>query len=180
MPSSHDRQITIFSPEGKLYQIEYAIKAVSNAGILCLGFKGADTVCVVCPKKVSEKLMDKDCVTNLYKITPKIGALCVGSVPDCKVVVMQARQMAAKFKDANGYDMPVHFLAQKIGKKAQVGGSFFGAEIKRRRRWASLCLVRGRGGSFPVGFPRRLFSLCLFMRLPPSHCSWRRKAHKHK
>lgn len=117
---NHDRQITIFSPEGNLYQIEYAIKSVSNCGTLAVCLRGKDSVVMVAQKKVPEKLMDRDYVTNMYKITQKIGCLAIGSIPDSKAVVQQARQMAAKFKNSNGYDIPVHFLASKVGKKAQI------------------------------------------------------------
>ena len=70
--------------------------------------------------QVPDKLQDASHVTHMYAITPTIGALCIGSNPDCKVVVLQARQIAAKFKDQNGYPIPVHFLASKVGKKAQI------------------------------------------------------------
>jgi len=117
---NHDRQITIFSPEGKLYQIEYAVKSIQNEGILGVCLRGKDSVCMVCQKKVPDKLQDASHVTHMYAITPNIGALCIGSNPDCKVVVLQARQIAAKFKDQNGYEIPAHFLASKVGKKAQI------------------------------------------------------------
>lgn len=116
----HDRQITIFSPEGKLYQIEYAIKAVQQGGLLGVCLRGKDSVCVVSQKKVSDKLMDRSHVTNTYKITPSIGCLAIGRVPDCKKLVQEAREFAAEFKDENGYDIPVHFLAQRIGKRNQI------------------------------------------------------------
>lgn len=103
-----------------MYQIEYAMKAVTNAGILGIALRGKDTVTMVCQKKVPDKLMDRSYITNMYNITPKIGCMCIGYVPDCKIIVTQARQIAAKFKDNNGYDIPVHFLAQKIGKKGQI------------------------------------------------------------
>lgn len=129
MSRSHDRHITIFSQEGKLYQIEYALKSVAQAGILGICLRGKDTVCMVCQKKVSDKLMDPSSVTSMYAITPKIGCMALGSNPDAKSVVMEARQMAAKFKDQNGYDIPVHFLAQRVGKKAQIWTQHAGGRI---------------------------------------------------
>lgn len=117
---NYDRHITIFSPEGSLYQVEYAIKAVSNCGILGIGLRGKDTVAMVSQRKVPDKLLDKGYITNMYQITPKIGCLALGMVPDCKRAVMDLRQKAAKFLSKNGYPIPVHVLAQKAGKEAQL------------------------------------------------------------
>jgi len=117
---NYDRHITIFSPDGRLHQIEYALKAVNQSGLTGVCLRGKDTVCMVTQKKVTEKLLDRNYVTSFFKITPKIGCFAVGFVPDCRTVVLQTRQFAAQFKDENAYDIPLHVLAEKVGKQAQL------------------------------------------------------------
>jgi len=47
-----DRALTIFSPEGKLYQIEYAFKAISGAGVTAIAVRGKEGVVIVGQRKI--------------------------------------------------------------------------------------------------------------------------------
>jgi len=119
--SGYDRHITIFSPEGRLYQVEYAFQAVKkNQNVTSVALRGDDSVVCVTQKKVTEKLLDKDFVTHLYNITPNIGCLMTGMTADARAVVYKAREIASKFKDKNGYEIPVHYLSLKLANVGQV------------------------------------------------------------
>uniref|UniRef100_A0A3Q7J3Q6 Proteasome subunit alpha type n=1 Tax=Solanum lycopersicum TaxID=4081 RepID=A0A3Q7J3Q6_SOLLC len=102
----YDRHITIFSPEGRLFQVEYAFKAVKAAGITSIGVRGKDSVCVVTQKKVPDKLLDQTSVSHLFPITKYLGLLATGMTADARTLVQQARNEAAEFRFKYGYEMP--------------------------------------------------------------------------
>lgn len=115
-----DRTISIFSPEGRLYQIEYAFKAVKSTGLTSIAVRGADCVVFIAQKRVQDKLIDPSSVTHLFKLTEKIGCVMTGIIPDCKAVVRKAREFAAEFEFEHGYTIPVHYLARKVADEAQI------------------------------------------------------------
>ncbi|KAB5552258.1 hypothetical protein DKX38_009569 [Salix brachista] len=116
----YDRHITIFSPEGRLFQVEYAFKAVKAASTTSIGVRGSDSVCVVTQKKVPDKLLDQTSVTHLFPITKFLGLLATGMTADARNLVQQARNEAAEFRFRYGYEMPVDALSRWIADKSQV------------------------------------------------------------
>eukprot|EP00475_Leptophrys_vorax_P024687 TRINITY_DN34118_c0_g1_i1.p1 TRINITY_DN34118_c0_g1~~TRINITY_DN34118_c0_g1_i1.p1 ORF type:complete len:249 (+),score=30.12 TRINITY_DN34118_c0_g1_i1:254-1000(+) len=118
--AGYDRHITIFSPEGRLYQVEYAFKAVKSVAVTSIAVRGKDSVCFVTQKKVPDKLTDETSVTNLFAINTKIGMLATGLTADARNLVLRARNEAAEFRFKFGYDVPVDYLARRLADMAQV------------------------------------------------------------
>jgi 20S proteasome subunit alpha 1 len=118
--AGYDRHITIFSPEGRLYQVEYAFKAARSDNLTSIGVRGEDSVALVVQKKVPEKLIDPTSVTHVFKISDHIGCVITGLLPDAKDLVARARADAAEFEYKNGYAVPCMALAHKIGDRAQI------------------------------------------------------------
>jgi len=115
-----DRHITVFSPEGRLYQVEYAFKAAKSPGFTSIGVRGADSVVLVTQKKVPDKLLDPSSVTHMFKITDQIGCVSTGLQPDAKNQVQRCRYESAQFEYENGFKIPVEHVALKCANVAQV------------------------------------------------------------
>ena len=116
---SFEKLMKVFSPDGRIYQMEYAFKAIQTFGQTSVAIRGNDSVVVITQKKVPDKLIVADSVTNIFPITDNLGAVLVGNMNDAKFVVMWLRQTAAQYKFKNGYFIPVPVLAQKLGHYLQ-------------------------------------------------------------
>ncbi len=109
----YDRAITVFSPDGRLFQVEYAREAVKR-GATAIGIKTKEGVILIADKRVASRLLEADTIEKIYKIDEHICAATSGLVADARVLIERAR-IEAQINRLT-YDEPISVkeLAKRI------------------------------------------------------------------
>jgi proteasome alpha subunit len=97
----YDRAITMFSPDGRLLQVEYAKKTV-RLGNTAIGMVYKDGVLLVTDKRIVDKLVVPEAIEKIFQIDDHIMATAAGIISDARVLVEQNRVV---------YDSPADVLA---------------------------------------------------------------------
>ncbi|MEK6901494.1 MAG: archaeal proteasome endopeptidase complex subunit alpha [Nanoarchaeota archaeon] len=89
----YDRSITMFSPDGRLLQVEYAKKTVRQ-GSTAIGIACKDGVALLTDKRVTSKWMVPEAIEKMFKIDDHIAATAAGLIADARVLVDRAQLRA--------------------------------------------------------------------------------------
>ena len=109
----YDRAITVFSPDGRLYQVEYAREAVKR-GTTAVGIKAKDGVVLIVDKRVSSKLLEASSIEKIFKIDEHIGVASSGLVGDARALVDRARVECQINRVSYDEPIEVEALSKKI------------------------------------------------------------------
>jgi len=119
MAFGYDRAITIFSPEGRILQVEYARQAVKS-GSTAIGFVAKDGVAIVADKRLHGKLIVNRSVEKIFIIDDHIIATFSGFIPDGRVLLDKARIIAQEYKMTFGSPIDILSLVKEIGDIKQL------------------------------------------------------------
>jgi len=115
----YDRAITVFSPDGKLFQVQYAQEAVKR-GYTALGAKTDDGVVLAAERRTTSDLVEDGSVEKIFKIDKHIGAAASGLIADARVLIDQARVEAQVNRMRYDEAVSVESLAKTIGDNKQM------------------------------------------------------------
>lgn len=111
--TGYDLSASQFSPDGRVFQVEYAQKAVENSGT-AIAIRGKDGVVFGVEKLVQSKLYEKGANKRILNIDRHIGMAVAGLLADARQVVEVARDEASNFRYNYGGNIPLKHLAERV------------------------------------------------------------------
>jgi len=114
MARRYDSRTTIFSPAGRLHQVEYAMEAISHAGT-ALGILTKEGIVLAAEKKVTSKLLESmSSNEKIYPLNENIACAVAGITSDANILVDYARRVALSYRKTYLENIPVEAFVQRI------------------------------------------------------------------
>jgi proteasome alpha subunit len=119
VPGAYDRAITVFSPDGRLFQVEYASETVKR-GATVLGIASPEAVVLAAEERATSKLQDPSFMWKIFQIDEHVGAAVAGLSCDAHVLIDQARIYAQSNRLLYDEPIDVEILTRRIGEIKQL------------------------------------------------------------
>jgi proteasome alpha subunit len=119
VPGAYDRAITVFSPDGRLFQVEYASETVKR-GATVLGIACPEGVVLAAEERATSKLQDPTFMWKIFQIDEHVGAAVAGLSCDAHILVDQARVYAQSNRLLYDEPIDVEILTRRIGEIKQL------------------------------------------------------------
>ena len=113
----YDRAITVFSPDGRLYQVEYAIETVRR-GTIAVGVKCKDGIVIAVEEK-PRKLQISKTAQKIFQIDDHVGVAAAGYIPDARSQVDNARFFSQSNKMIYDEPVEVETIAKHLADQSQ-------------------------------------------------------------
>jgi len=112
--AGYDLSVTTYTPDGRVYQVEYAQKKVDMSGTaLAICFK--DGIIFATEKLLVSKMLVPGTNKRTYPVNRNTGMVISGLVADGRQLVARGRQESTQYKNAYAEDMPSNMLAERLG-----------------------------------------------------------------
>ncbi|MFA5050238.1 MAG: archaeal proteasome endopeptidase complex subunit alpha [Candidatus Micrarchaeia archaeon] len=125
-PQAYDRAITVFSPDGRLFQVEYAKEAVKR-GATAIGIVAKDASAIIAYKSSYSKLIVGESLKKIFQVDDHIAITASGLIADARRLVDVARVEAQKHKLTYNEPANVETISREICDLMQVYTQYGGA-----------------------------------------------------
>jgi 20S proteasome subunit alpha 5 len=150
--SEYDRGVNTFSPEGRLFQVEYAIEAI-KLGSTALGVTCNAGVVIAVERRVTSPLIEPSSIEKLFEIDSHIGCAMSGILADARTLVDHARNEAQSHRFVFSEPIRTQSVAQSVCDLALNFGEGDGSQKKPMARpYGVALLIAGVDSTGPVLF----------------------------
>jgi 20S proteasome subunit alpha 7 len=111
--TGYDLYTSQFSPDGRVFQIDYALKCVENSGT-AIALRGKDGVVFAVEKIVTSKLYEKGANKRIFNIDNHVGMVTSGLYADARQLAETASNEASNYRQDYGSAVPTEFLANRV------------------------------------------------------------------
>ncbi|GAA93374.1 uncharacterized protein L969DRAFT_79085 [Mixia osmundae IAM 14324] len=116
--TGYDLSSSTYSPDGRIFQIEYAAKAVENAGT-ALGLRVKDGIVLAVEKLVQSKLLVPGANRRIASVDDTAGLATAGLLADGRHLANRAREEADNYRDTYRTAIPTKTLAERLAMYCQ-------------------------------------------------------------
>ena len=145
--NEHDRNVNTFSNQGRLFQVEYAMKAVEQ-GYTTLGIQLKDAIILGAKKKIASKLQVPSSIENIMKINENTICTYSGLRSDVRALIETARVEAANHWFIFNEEMPVEAISLAV---CDVALSFAEKKKKQKQKNEKRVVSRPYGVAMLIG-----------------------------
>lgn len=115
--SEYDRGVNTFSPEGRLFQVEYAIEAI-KLGSTAIGIQTSEGVVLAVEKRVTSPLIEPSSIEKIMEVDNHIGCAMSGLIADSRTMIDRARVEAQNHWFTYNEKMSVESVTQAVSNLA--------------------------------------------------------------
>eukprot|EP00112_Aurelia_sp_Birch-Aquarium-sp1_P017136 Seg3952.1 transcript_id=Seg3952.1/GoldUCD/mRNA.D3Y31 product="Proteasome subunit alpha type-3" protein_id=Seg3952.1/GoldUCD/D3Y31 len=111
--TGYDLSANQFSPDGRVFQVEYATKAVENSST-AIAIRCKDGVIFAVEKLITSKLHEPGTGQRIFTVDKHVGMAIAGLLADARQVVKIAREEAADYRSIYGSPIPLKYLVERV------------------------------------------------------------------
>ena len=117
LKSPYDTDCITWSPQGRLFQVEYAMETIKQ-GSLCIGLRSKNYAVLATLNRAPSKLAEYQ--QKIYEIDDHIGLSFSGLTADGRLISKYLRTEALRYRYTHGSNMNPGRLVAKLSEKAQI------------------------------------------------------------